>query len=118
MGSNKVFAGGTTPKNTLHTIKFTTKKSPNGYQLNMSIPWTTLHIVPKAEHSIGFDVQINDDDNGNSRDAKISWNAKVDEAWKNPEVFGQIILRDDARNFINSGQSSIKKPIDNGAFNY
>jgi len=102
----------------LNTIKFNTRKIASGYQLEIAIPWTTLNILPKPEHTLGFDVQINDDDNGNLRDAKISWNAKVDEAWKNPEVFGQLILRDDSQSFVNSNQAISKKPIDKTAFSY
>jgi hypothetical protein len=35
---------------------------------------------------------VNDDDNGSSRDAKVSWNANTDTAWKNPRVFGELVL--------------------------
>lgn len=118
LGSGKIVAGGTTPKDRLHTIKQNLRKTHNGYQLELAIPWSTLNIVPKPEHSIGFDVQVNDDDNGNQRDAKISWNAKVDKAWKNPEVFGQIILRDDAQGFSAFNQGQNDKPLDKAAFNY
>ncbi|HIP95489.1 MAG TPA: hypothetical protein EYH20_09150, partial [Leucothrix sp.] len=54
--------------------------------------WTTLRVRPKPEHTLGFDIQINDDDNGYSRDAKISWNAESDSAWKTPRVFGELVL--------------------------
>ncbi len=118
LGTNKISTGGTTPTNKLNTIKFNTRKIASGYQLEIAIPWTTLNIVPKPEHTLGFDVQINDDDNGNLRDAKISWNAKVDEAWKNPEVFGQIILRDDSQNYANTTLRTPEKPIDKAAFTY
>ncbi len=118
LGSNKISSGGTTPKDKLNTIKFNTRKIATGYQLEISIPWTTLNILPKSEQTIGFDVQINDDDNGNLRDAKISWNAKVDEAWKNPEVFGQLILKDDSQSFVNNAQGKTEKPIDKSAFSY
>jgi len=93
LGKNRISAGGTTPKDKLGTIQFKTQKLANGYQLDVTIPWTTLNIIPKSEHTIGFDVQINDDDNGTGRDAKMSWNASVDQAWKNPQIFGQLILK-------------------------
>lgn len=118
LGNNKILSGGTTPKNKLHTIKFTIRKISTGYQLEAAIPWTTLNIVPSAEQTIGFDVQVNDDDNGNSRDAKISWNGKIDQAWKNPQVFGQLILRDDAQNFTKSSQNNKVKTNDKTVFSY
>ena len=118
LSNNKISSGGTTPKNKLNTIKFNTRPVANGYQLEIAIPWTTLNIIPTPERTIGFDVQINDDDNGNLRDAKISWNAKIDQAWKNPQVFGQLILKDDAFRANNSGQGNNPRPIANRAFNY
>ena len=36
----------------------------------------------------GLDVQVNDDDGGGDRDSKLTWNAKTDNAWENPRVFG------------------------------
>jgi len=42
----------------------------------------------------GFDVQVNDDDNGADRDAKLAWfgPANRDDSWRNPSLFGQAIL--------------------------
>ena len=114
-GNSSINAGGTTPKDKLDTIKFSTRQLPSGYQLEAAIPWTTLNIIPTAEHLIGFDIQINDDDNGDGRDAKISWNASVDQAWKNPQVFGLLILLDENQRFVKTDN---EKPIDKSAFQY
>jgi hypothetical protein len=38
--------------------------------------------------SIGFDVQVNDDDGGGQRDSKLAWNAVEDDAWQNTRAFG------------------------------
>jgi hypothetical protein len=51
-----------------------------------------LRVRPKPEHTLGFEIQINDDDNGYSRDAKISWSSNSDTAWKSPRVFGELVL--------------------------
>ncbi|OED38500.1 hypothetical protein AB833_19330 [Chromatiales bacterium (ex Bugula neritina AB1)] len=42
----------------------------------------------------GFDIQVNDDDNGGDRDSKLAWFAPIgqDESWQNPSLFGQAIL--------------------------
>lgn len=84
--------GSKTPKEDIKDIKYSMRQTPSGYQLDIAIPWTTLRVKPQLEHTLGFDVQINDDDNGYSRDAKISWNAESDSAWKNPRVFGELVL--------------------------
>ena len=93
LGDPKIDIGGKTPKEDIQAIKYSMRQNPSGYQLDVTIPWTTLRIIPKSEHVMGFDIQVNDDDNGNSRDAKISWSANTDTAWKDPRVFGELILR-------------------------
>ena len=108
LGDPKISLGGKTPKEDIQDIKYSIRQNPNGYNLNASIPWSTLRVIPKDEHQIGFEIQINDDDNGNSRDAKISWNANSDTAWKNPQVFGQLILEEN-----NHRPTKILKPLDN-----
>ena len=115
LGNSSINAGGTTPRDKLDAIKFSTRQLPSGYQLEAAIPWATLNIVPTAEHLIGFDIQINDDDNGDGRDAKISWNASIDQAWKTPQVFGLLILLDENQRFVKTDN---EKPIDKGAFQY
>lgn len=84
--------GSSTPKENIKAIRYSMRPNPSGYQLDLAIPWTVLRVKPKPEHTVGFDIQINDDDNGYSRDAKISWNAESDSAWKTPRVFGELIL--------------------------
>jgi len=96
LGDDGISLGGKTPKEAVKTIKYSIRQNKSGYHLNVAIPWTTLRVTPKNEHILGFDIQINDDDNGGGRDAKISWNASSDQAWKTPRVFGQIVLEDNA----------------------
>lgn len=94
LGDKNISLGGKTPREDIKAIKYSMRQNKSGYQLNATIPWTTLRVTPKNEHTLGFDIQINDDDNGNGRDAKISWSASSDKAWKTPRVFGEIILED------------------------
>ena len=112
LGDPKITIGGKTPKEDIKDIKYSMRKNPSGYQLDVAIPWTTLRIIPKAEHVMGFDIQVNDDDNGHSRDAKISWNANTDSAWKNPRVFGELVLETLGSNAINT-EKAIDKSVTN-----
>ncbi len=84
--------GGRTPKNKIHAVKHRMVKLANGYQLETTIPWRTLNVRPKNGHRVGFDIQVNDDDSGDQRDAKLAWNARTDQAWKNPQMFGELVL--------------------------
>lgn len=44
----------------------------------------------------GFDLHINEDDNGDERDAKWGWfeNSGFDRSWMQPSVFGTLLLTD------------------------
>jgi hypothetical protein len=70
-------------------------ETANGYNVEAKIPWTTLQVTPVGDMRIGFDFMINDDDDGDGRDSKISWNATEDQAWQNPSYFGTVELKDD-----------------------
>ncbi|MCK5903446.1 MAG: CBM9 family sugar-binding protein [Cocleimonas sp.] len=90
---NSVTLDGVKSKLIQRSIGFSMKQIARGYVLETSIPWKALRVNPKVNQRIGFEVEVNDDDSGKQRDGKIAWNAKVDKAWKNPQMFGQIILQ-------------------------
>ncbi|WP_146201413.1 CBM9 family sugar-binding protein [Leucothrix arctica] len=92
MDDQKLTVGGRTPPHKIYAIQHKMIKVANGYQLETTIPWTTLNVKPKHGHRVGFDIQVNDDDSGDQRDAKLAWNAKTDQAWKNPRMFGELVL--------------------------
>ena len=56
-------------------------ETETGWILEISIPFADLNIAPVIGDSIGIDIQVNDDDNGNdegARDAKLAWNSLTD----------------------------------------
>jgi len=73
-------------------IRQTMIRTDQGYTLETSIPWSTLGVRPIAGRMIGIDVQINDDDSGRGRDGKLAWHSKNDNAWRNPQNFGRVLL--------------------------
>ena len=73
-------------------IRQTMIRTNKGYTLETAIPWKTLGVNPIAGRTIGIDVQINDDDSGQERDGKLAWHSKNDNAWKNPQNFGRVLL--------------------------
>lgn len=79
-----------------HSVTGIAKGSTNtatGYLLEMRIPWAAIGGVPAANSLQGFDVMINDDDNGAARDKKLAWSAGVDDTWNNPSLMGTIVLK-------------------------
>jgi hypothetical protein len=70
---------------------------PNGYAVEMAIPWGDLGVVPQANLTIGFDVGVNDDDRPcslyerDSRDGEIRWSG--DETnFETTANFGELTL--------------------------
>ncbi len=63
-----------------------------GFTFELSVPWTTLGVVPFEGTVIGTSVQIDDDDDGGLRDAKMAWFATTDDCWQIPAMFGEGIL--------------------------
>lgn len=67
-------------------------RSGNGYVLEMTIPWSSLRIQPRPGMQMGIDIHVDDDDDGGERDGKLTWQARQDESWRNPSLFGRVIL--------------------------
>lgn len=80
---------------------------PDGIRVNkweqdvyeLAIPLSSVGIVVGV--SFGFELQLNDDDNGVSRDSKWGWfhpsridNVDTDQTYLNPSVMGVIILEE------------------------
>ncbi|MCK9561358.1 MAG: Ig-like domain-containing protein [Bacteroidales bacterium] len=73
-------------------VQYVDKTVTGGYIIEARIPWTTVQGTASVGKVIGFDFMVNDDDNGGTRDKKISWNADTDDAWQNPSLYGIATL--------------------------
>lgn len=73
-------------------ITFAHVAKTGGYITEIRIPWSTINNTPANNQLIGFDVEVDDDDDGNARDGKMSWFASADQAWTNPSYAGTAIL--------------------------
>jgi len=67
-----------------------------GYNLEVSIPWSTLGVTPAGGNLIGTDVHVNDDDDGGGRDGKKAWFATADNSWSDPSLFATALLTGEA----------------------
>ena len=67
-----------------------------GYRIDAKIPWSTLKVNPSLmdNQTIGFDVQVNDNDGGESgRDSVISYNGtSAGTIWNTPSAWGTLKL--------------------------
>jgi hypothetical protein len=75
----------------MENIEFAIVTTEKGYRTEIKFSWATLGKKPSVGATIGLDVQVNDNDNG-KRDHKIAWFAKWDDAWENPQAFGNAEL--------------------------
>ncbi|MBK8806945.1 MAG: hypothetical protein IPO21_10000 [Bacteroidales bacterium] len=85
-------AGGSN-KTTIANVSQSIVKSAQGYDLEIRIPWASINKSnPSIGQSVGFDIGVNDDDNGAGRENKIAWKQTTDVGWQNPSVFGTVAL--------------------------
>ncbi len=85
-------------------IDFNISSTNNGYIYEARFPWATLGGTAQIGNSHGFDIHVNDDDNGGGRDGKRSWNATEDDAWQSPALFGDILLSNEIITTLNAYQ--------------
>lgn len=65
--------------------------SGTGYMMEIQIPWSAMGgSMPVAGSYMGFDVSVNDDDDGGTRDNQLSWNDGSYGEWNNPGLFGTV----------------------------
>jgi hypothetical protein len=71
-----------------------TEQIPGGYSAELAIPWLNLGLTPEEGLSIGFDVGVNDDDDGGEREGQLLW-AGIADNFKNTLAFGDWFLSTD-----------------------
>jgi hypothetical protein len=60
----------------------------------MKFPWKTLgYLNPNPGQKIGLDMDVIDNDH-NTRESQLSWNSTSELLWKDPSVFGTLILKE------------------------
>ena len=71
-------------------------KSTGGSLYNIEVAINLESVGIKIGKPFGFDVHINEDDNGGDRDAKWGWFEKTgfDRSWFQPSAFGTLLLTD------------------------
>lgn len=63
-----------------------------GYDLEVSITWESLKTTPAQFERMGFDVHVNDDDNGGNREGKASWCAIDNESYRSASYLCTVEL--------------------------
>jgi hypothetical protein len=112
-------------------VNYSMVAKTDGYVFEARIPWSALSANPALNQLVGLDFMVNDDDNGSTRDKKISWTSATDNAYQDPSLFGvaklvdAIVTTGIADNSILQGVSVYPNPfhesvnlVQLGAFTY
>ncbi|WP_168119515.1 sugar-binding protein [Paenibacillus sp. HB172176] len=62
-----------------------------GYAVELAIPWINFGITPTGSQVIGFDIAVNDDDDGATRDGQLVWAGEANN-YQNTSAFGDLAL--------------------------
>jgi len=65
--------------------------STNSYTVEYAVPFSALVAAPVDGTVMGFDIGVNDDDNGGAEDSQLMWNGDGT-GWQDPRQFGEIVL--------------------------
>ncbi len=77
----------------LEGVEYAVKTTAEGYLLEVKLPWMSIMgKAPMPGQEIGFDVWINDDDDGGNRDSQVSWFSTDGNGWQDPSVWGVAML--------------------------
>ncbi|WP_026154829.1 sugar-binding protein [Thiolinea disciformis] len=72
--------------------EFRSQRIDGKFMVDVTIPWTALGVQPRAGHTLGIDVHVNDDDDGQGRDGKLAWASQSDTTWRDPSRMGLMVL--------------------------
>jgi hypothetical protein len=75
-------------------VEFIILETDDGYTLEIKFPWESLYVEgkPTLGDLMGFEVMINDGDDGGNRETQLSWFSEGNSAWNNPSVFGTVVF--------------------------
>ncbi len=66
-------------------------ETDNGYDFELAISQADMPFTLELDHEFGFEVQVNDRDNG-ARESMGKWWADTNDSWVNPSLFGTAML--------------------------
>ena len=76
------------------TIRHAGAAGEGGYSIELAIPWASLGVAPTTGIVVGFDIGIDDDDDGGDRDGQRVW-AGTGTNFNNTSAFGEVFLLDE-----------------------
>ena len=95
-GDGTVHLGSSGSGVTTDGVEMATAETDAGYVVEAKVPWSALGMSeapPQGGDMLGMDVAVNDDDDGDGRDAILAWAFEAgDQAFNDPSVLGTATL--------------------------
>ncbi len=87
-----------------------------GYIFEVEMPWLTAFkwnekfgvFQPEFGQKLGFEVHVNDDDDGDDRDSNIGWFYEEDQAWTDPSTLGDMKMMEEITESVKGFKSDLK----------
>ncbi len=78
---------------TLPGAQFATAERPGGYRIEVKLPWLSLRRLPLAGEVMGFEIVVNDDDDGGNADGHVRWLENNGDPMPAPDAMGVVKLK-------------------------
>jgi hypothetical protein len=65
-------------------------------------------LQPEFGQKLGFEVHVNDDDDGDGRDSNIGWFYEEDQAWTDPSTLGDMKMMEEISESVQQINSDLK----------
>ncbi|MFO7670714.1 MAG: sugar-binding protein [Bacteroidales bacterium] len=92
------------------------RDTQSGYMFEVEMPWLTAFkwmerygvTQPEFGQKLGFEVHVNDDDDGVDRDSNIGWFYSTDRAWTDPSTLGDMKMMEEIYVSVQEAVSSLR----------
>jgi len=92
------------------TVNYIIAESNVGWNLEVALPLGDLQLIPGQE--FGFDAQINDNDNGSSRENMYRWWATNNNMWNHANLWGTAYLDEKGIQAIDEKSTTMVRSFD------
>ncbi|MFN0057962.1 MAG: family 16 glycoside hydrolase [Planctomycetota bacterium] len=75
-------------------VQHATQEIAGGYRIEARVPWANVGARPAAGMRFGFEVHIDDDDDGLDGDGALAWHSAAADTYSDPSKFASAILSD------------------------
>jgi len=72
-------------------VTCTSSKTPGTWNIQASIPWSTLGVKPQPKKKYGFDLSVDYNQDGSGRQGQLTWHGSADD-YHDTSLFSDLVL--------------------------